>query len=141
MNVRPIPGCPGYHASDDGRIWSSRRRVHVAGRRGAVYDCDGPMRELRAFDRRRPNGKPSPYLSVNIGRNRYVHHLVALAFLGPRPEGAEVCHGPGGSRDNSATNLRYDTIEANRAERELCRGEAWHEAHAHAFSDLIGDAT
>jgi len=46
-------------------------------------------------------------------RSFYVHHLVAAAFIGPRPEGSEVCHGPGGFLDNRAVNLRYDTHHEN----------------------------
>ena len=117
--MKPIPDHAGYFADELGRIWTSRRRK--------------APRELVPFDRKTKSLAPSPYLSVNVKRdgdarprNRYVHHLVALAFIGPRPEGAEVCHGPGGSKDNRPSNLRYDSPEANSAERELCRGDAWY---------------
>jgi hypothetical protein len=46
-------------------------------------------------------------------RTRYVHHLVASAFLGPRPIGAEICHANGDVMDARAVNLRYDTHNAN----------------------------
>ncbi len=119
-----VDGCPGYFVDEGGRVYSARR--------GALY-------ELRQFDRRTLKGKASPYLSVNLyRRNRFVHTLVCVAYHGPRPKGAEVCHGEGGSRDNRAINLRWDTKEANSAERALCSGEAWQEAHAHRFSDLLG---
>lgn len=45
---------------------------------------------------------------------RTTHSLVAEAFIGPRPEGLEVCHDDGDQLNNCATNLRYDTISANR---------------------------
>ncbi|MDJ0323168.1 HNH endonuclease [Cryobacterium sp. PH31-AA6] len=58
------------------------------------------------------------YLAVDLrldgeSARCYVHHLVATAFIGLRPDGQEVCHGPGGSDDNRASNLRYDTHYAN----------------------------
>lgn len=46
-----------------------------------------------------------------------VHSLVAAAFLGPRPEGLHVCHGPGGKQDNRPCNLRYGTPMENCADR------------------------
>lgn len=42
-----------------------------------------------------------------------VHVLVAEAFLGPRPEGHEVCHNDGDRDNNCLTNLRYDTHSGN----------------------------
>lgn len=40
---------------------------------------------------------------------RSVHILVAEAFIGPRPEGMEVRHGPKGKLDNTPANLSYGT--------------------------------
>jgi hypothetical protein len=45
-----------------------------------------------------------------------VHRLVARAFLGPCPEGHEVCHGPAGRRDNRLVNLSYGTKSKNNGE-------------------------
>ena len=38
-----------------------------------------------------------------------VHRIVALAFLGPRPEGLEVSHLNGDDRDNRIENLCYES--------------------------------
>lgn len=46
-----------------------------------------------------------------------VHTLVAEAFLGPRPEGMYVIHGPAGSSDSSLSNIRYGTPVQNQADR------------------------
>jgi hypothetical protein len=46
-----------------------------------------------------------------------VHSLVATAFLGPRPEGMECCHGDGNVFNNNLTNLRWDTPVANAADK------------------------
>ena len=42
-----------------------------------------------------------------------VHKIVALCYLGPCPNGMEVCHGPGGRLDNRPENLSYGTKEDN----------------------------
>lgn len=49
--------------------------------------------------------------------SKNVHELVAEAFLDPCPEGMEVCHGERGQDCNWASNLRYDTHEANMRDR------------------------
>ena len=60
------------------------------------------------------------YLSVNLYREpgnpiqRYIHHLVALAFIGNRPDGYEVNHIDGDKTNNYASNLEYVTRLQNR---------------------------
>jgi molybdenum cofactor biosynthesis enzyme MoaA len=48
---------------------------------------------------------------------RYVHHLVAELFIGPRPEGHQVRHFDGNSANNAATNLRYGTQSENELDK------------------------
>jgi len=50
----------------------------------------------------------------------YVHHLVLKAFVGPRPDGHDACHGPRGSSCNELSNLRWDTRKNNLADRQSC---------------------
>ena len=131
--MRPIPGWPGYHVDADGHIYSTIARVHIGGGRFAGVAGQKPPTELRQFDRKSVRGKPTPYKSVALSRdgrhqNKYVHELVALAFIGPRPEGQEILHGPKGSTCNEASNLRYGTPEENSAERVLPRGADWYRA-------------
>jgi hypothetical protein len=52
-----------------------------------------------------------------VARTCHVHVLVARAFLGPCPDGYQVCHGPAGSLDNSVENLSYGTPVKNAADR------------------------
>lgn len=119
-----IPGCPGYSASRDGRIFSHWHRVGFG---PVVVDMARQPRELRQFDRRTLRGYASPYLSVNLVRdgkrcNRFVHELVLMAWVGERPGSPheiEACHGPGGSKDNRVENLRWDTTKANRADQDI----------------------
>ena len=58
------------------------------------------------------------YMSVNPVRNgknvvRYVHRLVAAAFLGPCPPGLEVNHKDGNPENNRLSNLEYVTHAEN----------------------------
>ena len=54
----------------------------------------------------KPMVKRAGYLKVGIHPHQYyVHHLVALAFIGPRPDGTYVLH-----RDDDRTNNRLDNI-------------------------------
>jgi len=58
-------------------------------------------------------------VATGTGRREqcYVHDLVLRAFVGSKPKGLEVCHGPKGPWFNTLDNLRYDTRAANAADR------------------------
>ena len=49
----------------------------------------------------------------------FAHHLVAAAFLGPRPLGMQINHKNGIKTDNYFTNLEYVTPSQN----------SWHAYH------------
>lgn len=93
----PVVGYEGlYEVSDLGRV----RRLWRKGPK--------PLKQ---------NLKPE-YLGIILWRNGegwtvLVHILVARAFLGPRPEGHQVCHGPAGKLDNRLVNLSYGTASKN----------------------------
>jgi hypothetical protein len=53
------------------------------------------------------------------GNHRKVHHLVLEAFIGPRPDGFEACHGNGDPTDNRVENLRWGTHEENHDDRAM----------------------
>ena len=54
------------------------------------------------------------YLIAKVGgRKRTVHSVIALAWLGPRPDGAVVRHGPKGKLINSVDNLCYGSQKEN----------------------------
>ena len=100
VEYREIPGYPGYWAGTDGSIWSVRRKNYLP-------------------KKRKPSRLPTGYLSLCLGNGwpqRYVHHLVLEAFVGPRPEGTECCHGNGIRSDNRLCNLRWDTHKENYAD-------------------------
>jgi DNA-directed RNA polymerase subunit RPC12/RpoP len=95
-----IPGFEGrYQVSDLGRVLSFARSQPrlLAGRiifRGAYYR------------------------KVWLGNREFrVNRLVAAAFIGPCPEGREVCHKNGDSLDNWLGNLYYGTPSQNTLDR------------------------
>ena len=59
------------------------------------------------------------YLMVCLGgiktRRAYVHHIVAEAFIGPRPDGHIVNHRDCNKFNNSKSNLEYVTRAENAA--------------------------
>ena len=98
MRIASIPGQPGYLASDDGRIFSDKR-----GRRrqlAAHPDKDGYFCVILCQGGHRVNWK--------------VHALVALTFIGERPQGQQVRHLNGVRTDNRSVNLAYGTDLENK---------------------------
>lgn len=118
---RPVTTHPGrYEVSNLGRV----RACPQPGWRGCVFH-NGRYRILAAAI----GGRRRNYLRVHLynpERFAFVHCLVAEAFLGPRPEGLEVLHGPGGCLDNRAASLRYGTRDENEVDRHVC---AWNRAN------------
>jgi hypothetical protein len=109
---RAIPGWEGlYEISRTGQVRSVER---------VVYFADGRVREYAAVERA-THKDGFGYQKVTLkgkGRNQRVliHQAVAAAWVGPRPDGLEVCHNDGNKLNNTVENLRYDTRKANHAD-------------------------
>lgn len=62
----------------------------------------------------------------------YVHRLVLTAFVGPCPDGMQACHNDGNPANNALSNLRWDSVKANRADARrhgtMSRGSRHHMA-------------
>ena len=101
MRSADIPGWPGYRATDDGRIWTSK------------LGAGGGWRPLK------PKVSSVGYLALTLShenrqRDCNVHELVLSAFSGPKPEGKRVCrHLNGSPRDNRPENLAWGTYAEN----------------------------
>lgn len=64
---------------------------------------------------RSPNGYPSVVLyREQKGRFCFLHHLVAGAFIGPRPPGKEINHKDGNKKNPNVLNLEYVSPSQNR---------------------------
>ncbi len=101
-----------YEVSDFGNIRSKRRpvltRLGISTRGGVV------LRKIVA-----KNG----YECVNLtgeGRRKQelVHRLVLLTFVGEPKQNHEACHNDGIRINNHLTNLRWDTIKNNHADKK-----------------------
>jgi hypothetical protein len=103
---REIPGFPAYLVSNLGRVRScytrgSKRRLSTVWR---ILSC----RALAS------GGYPTVTLCHKCKKSqRYIHELVAIAFIGPRPDGLEVNHIDGVKTNNHAGNLEYVTRSEN----------------------------
>lgn len=112
VELRPIPGYPGYSVSNFGRVWS-----------GTLYTRTGHgWKTLTRL--------PSGYFIVNLYHNgvskvRLVHQLVLEAFVGPRPEGTECRHLNGYRGDNRLTNLCWGTRLENQLDSVMHGTSHW----------------
>ena len=103
--MKPIPDHAHYFSDKQGNIYSefknrwgfgkSRRLKARLGKRGHFYVC----------------------LTVDgQHRWRYVHELILLTFVGPRPDGMLCLHGKRGQQCNELANLSYGTQSKNMGE-------------------------
>lgn len=102
---RAVPGYEGYYeVSDIGRVRAPTRP-----------DALGRIRKAKILSpRTMPSGHKAIALSVGrVRRSFLVHHLVLMAFVGPRPDGLEGLHWNDVPDDNRVENLRWDTRRAN----------------------------
>lgn len=107
---RDIPGYEGrYQVSNEGRVRSLEHRVRLVVR-GIETTRRVPPKILKPG-----RSGECGHLSVALGKGNsvLVHILVMLAFVGPRPDGADVAHGDGNAANNRLSNLRYATRGQN----------------------------
>lgn len=102
---------------------------------GRVRSIDRVVRHSRGGPRRMKGKILQPIPSDNCGhlvvtlykkvdgvlgrRNVFIHKLVALTFLGPRPPGQIIRHGVNGVTDNSTSNLSYGTHQQDGLDKRL----------------------
>jgi hypothetical protein len=116
---RSVPEFEGrYEVSSEGRVRSLPRRDRLGRPVGGLI--------LRLKDR----GNGYRFITLNHDgskTHRDVHALVALAFLGPRPDDREVRHLDGDPLNCRATNLAYGTRSENMLDK--VRHGTHHEAN------------
>ena len=113
---RPVPDWPDYEVSNLGRVRSIDRTVAYIDQWGRPNKqfIKGRILALRLKDK--------TYFTVSLHKGlkthtRFVHRLVVEAFIGPIPKGMCVLHGPNGSLDNRASELRIGTHKQNSADK------------------------
>lgn len=89
---KPIPRFNRYQVSNLGRV-KSDKTILRSRNMGAGY------RAVTLYE--------------NGAHHRYVHRLVAFAFLGDGPDGAEINHKDGDKTNNALSNLEYCTHKQN----------------------------
>lgn len=106
---RPVVGYEDrYEVSSLGNVRSKAYALVDA--RGTVHEKSPRTRKLH----QRPSGHMQVMLTDGERRyNAHVHRLMMAAFVGPCPEGMEVCHNNGVASDNRLENLRYGTRSEN----------------------------
>lgn len=112
----PVPGFEGaYEVSDHGRVRSvDRVTVYQRVRRGRLAEVTRRHRGHLLS----PGTVKSGHQLVVLGRgnSRLVHALVLMAFVGPRPPGADSLHWDGDPANNRLANLRWGTRAENVAD-------------------------
>lgn len=104
VTYREVVGFPGYAIGDNGALWSRRGPRGTWKRRRTMIGHDGREHAVLCINWKKTSKK--------------IHHLVLEAFVGPCPDGLEACHWDDNPLNNSIGNLRWDTHEANMADRE-----------------------
>ena len=104
---KPVKGFVGkYEVSQSGKVRSLPR---------IVKNGQNTVRKVDSYHILKPGVKGNGYLQVTLGRgqNRYVHRLVAEAFIDKPDELSEVDHINGNRADNQVSNLRWVTRSEN----------------------------
>jgi len=115
--MKSCPTYPGYSVTEDGRVFTHRRRFGKGkGHGGGVVIDNTYCKELKK------TVGHGDYLYVAISttrgqRNIPLHRLLLDAFVGPMPKGCETRHLDGNRRNNALSNLCYGTRQENVSDR------------------------
>jgi hypothetical protein len=111
---RPIPGWEGtYEVSNLGRVRAVRFRNKQSWR---VLD---EPRVLRDWPHDRTGHRRVSLCRDGTRRDRDIHQLVLLTFVGPCPPGHEGAHLDGNPRNNRLSNLAWATHAENESHKRL----------------------
>lgn len=112
-NWKPVKNYEGiYEISDHGNVHSLSRKVKSRNN-CIIHKKDRILKQALSSE-----GYPQVTLAKNsINKNTYIHHLVAEAFWGPRPNyhPCQVIHLDGNKTNNHYKNLRFASASCNSA--------------------------
>ena len=95
---------------------------YFADPRGAIYSTkSGTLKKLK------PTIDSRAHYTVKLchngkGYTRNVGRLILETFVGPRPKGMVMCHGPKGKLNDDIENLSWDTLSKNLGQDKLRDG-------------------
>ena len=134
-----MSGC-GRCGRDDGTHewravpWDDRYEVSTAGEVRSYR----PWRSAPIPHMLTPAPDSHGYLSVFAGRHMNMHRIVALTFIGEKPEGQEIRHLDGDRTHNCLANLVYGTKSENMYDRVRHGTHPWagntHCVRGHEFT-------
>lgn len=118
---KDVIGYEGYYmVSDIGRIKSLERRVYWTMPSGAPANRLHPERiKCQYFAGSRREYHYACFNVDGVKETRIVHRMLLEAFVGPCPTGMQACHNDGNPTNNTLTNLRWDTVSNNHADKKL----------------------
>ena len=112
-DIKPIEYFKGYFVSEDGKVYSAIKKGERTDLETRKYDKNN-LREVK--------GRPAKnkYLRVYLRdardrkrKDRFIHRLVAQAFI-PNPLNKKVVHHKDGNRQNNRTdNLKWVSYKEN----------------------------
>lgn len=103
MKWKTIPSTPLFEASSCGKI---KRKITNVAFGSQIRKAGGKILS--------PKLKNNGYLEVNLSKkSKYVHRLVAEAWLGEIPKGFNVNHKDGDKSNNNVLNLEIVTYSQN----------------------------
>ncbi|WP_440868115.1 NUMOD4 domain-containing protein [Staphylococcus shinii] len=108
---KKVEGYESYEVSNTGLVRSVDREIKRTD--GQIRFVEGKDLTIQ-YDSR--SGRPMVRLyhaETRKGRTFKVHRLVALMFIGERPEGTETCHLDGDVTNNNIENLQYKSKSSN----------------------------
>ncbi len=126
VEYRDVPGFPGYRVGSDGSVWTCWSRGNI------------PPFQTPRWHRMKPLASQYGHLRVGLYSDKkkkriLVHHLVLIAFVGPRPSGLICRHFPDRNpANNRVENLQWGTHSENEADAVIHGTRIASETHPRA---------
>lgn len=112
---KDVPGWEDiYQVSNKGRVRSLDRFIFSSKWKHGFQHQTGKI--LKPGTHKKSGHQIIIFTKPGTKKSLWVHSLVAQAFIGPRPDGLQVCHNDGNPKNNHVENLRYGTQKENSAD-------------------------